>query len=212
MVTIDPDRILGVVLAGGRSSRMGDADKVLMPLGDKTLLQHAIDRLAPQVGVLAINTNRPSADISAVGIPSQITILADRVTGYAGPLAGIDAGLAHARQMGGYSHIATVAADTPFFPTDLVARLSDMVTDATPIALAQSNGNRHPTFGLWPVALANSLRDFLATSDTMKVMAWVKMHGFALADFGGGADSDPFFNINTPEDFHIAQSRITIGS
>ena len=191
---------LGVILAGGQARRMGGGDKGLLPLGRGSILSHVIDRLEPQVAALALNANGDTARFDGFGLP----VLKDSVTGFAGPLAGVLAGLDWAAEKGG-DHIVTAAADTPFFPPDLVPRLILAAeTEGQPIALARTENGRHPTFGLWPVALRDDLRQALADG-TRKVVAWTDRHGTAMADYPTGR-FDPFFNVNTPQDLGLAQS------
>jgi len=195
---------LGVILAGGLSRRMGGGDKCLQRLGDATLLAHVTARLSPQVDGLILNANGDPARFADYGLP----IVPDSVEGFAGPLAGVLAGLDAARARGA-SHIVTAAADTPFFPRDLAARLQEAADAAgAPIALAATPDPerglaRHPTFGLWPTALADDLRDALA-SGVRKVVLWTDRHGAATARFEVGA-FDPFFNVNTPDDMARAE-------
>lgn len=203
-------RIPGVILAGGRATRMGGGDKGMLLLGGQRLIDRVIARLSPQCGPLALNANGDPARFAALGLP----VLADSVEGLPGPLAGVLAGLDWAAALGA-SQIVTAAADTPFPPTDLVARLRDAAQQAgTPIALAatrddQGNLRRHPTFGLWPVALRDDLRDALSQG-MRKVVLWTDRHGAACAEFE--ADGiDPFFNVNTPEDMAQAQRLLARG-
>ncbi|MEM1375374.1 MAG: molybdenum cofactor guanylyltransferase MobA [Pseudomonadota bacterium] len=194
---------VGVILAGGRATRMGGGDKGLLTLGGRTLMERVIERIEGQVAGLAINANGDPARFYDFGLP----IIADSVEGHPGPLAGVLAGLDWAHKVGA-SHIVTVAADTPFFPMDLARRLGRAAIKAsTPIALAatQEGGrtNRHPTFGYWPVRLRDDLRSALA-QDIRKVVMWTDSHGAATAAFDDGA----FFNINTPEDLALAEKRL----
>lgn len=186
---------LGVILAGGQARRMGGGDKGLLPLQGQTILDRVIARLAPQVAGLAINANGDPARFLHLGLP----VLPDSVAGFPGPLAGVLAGLDWAAGEGA-RHIVTAAWDTPFFPADLVAGLE---AGRGPITLARTPEGRHPTFGLWPVALADDLRAALEDG-TRKVLAWTDRHGTAYADFTG--DPDPFFNVNTPEDLARAEA------
>ncbi|MEM6578117.1 MAG: molybdenum cofactor guanylyltransferase MobA [Pseudomonadota bacterium] len=196
---------LGVVLAGGLATRMGGGDKGLLPLGERPLLDHVLERLAPQVDGIAINANGDPARFAAYRLP----ILPDTLEGFAGPLAGVLAGLQWAANQGA-DQIVTVAADTPFFPLDLVARLQEASRGMEhPLALAATPGrdrklDRHPTFGLWPVSLAGDLRQSLEEG-TRKVVLWTDKHGGRTAMFT--SDDDPFFNVNTPEDLEEAQLR-----
>ena len=192
---------LGVILAGGQATRMGGGDKGLLPLGQGTLLSSVIDRLEPQVAGLALNANGDAARFADLGLP----VLADSIEGFAGPLAGVLAGLDWAAEQGAES-IVTAAADTPFFPCDLVPRLV-LAADGmeAPLALAATPDGRHPTFGLWPVVLRDDLRAALE-GGLRKVVQWTDAHGAATAMFDGGGD--PFFNVNTPEDLARAQTML----
>lgn len=208
---------LGVILAGGLATRMGGGDKGLLPLAGRPLLTHVIERLDPQVADFALNANGDLARFAAFGLP----VLPDTVGEYPGPLAGVLAGLDWAAAQGAEA-IVTVAADTPFFPCDLVAQLllaSDgqahpLVLAATPRAqsertksMTRSGLIRHPTFGLWPVALRQDLREAVK-GGLSKVVIWTDRHGGreALFPVTGG---DPFFNVNTPEDLILAESMAT---
>lgn len=183
---------LGVILAGGQATRMGGGDKGLLPLGNGTILSHVIARLDPQVTSLALNANGDPARFDHLNLP----VISDSITGFAGPLSGVLAGLDWAAAQGA-SHIVTAAADTPFFPCDLVPRLQLAAQEAgTAIALARTPGGRHPTFGLWPTALCDDLRAALAEG-LRKVVLWTDRHGAATADF---PDDAAFFNVNTPDD------------
>ena len=202
--------IPGVILAGGRATRMGGGDKGMLLLGGQRLIDRVIARLSRQCGPMAVNANGDPARFAALGLP----VLADSVEGLPGPLAGVLAGLDWAAALGA-SHIVTAAADTPFPPVDLVARLQDAAReDGTPIALAATRDDegclrRHPTFGLWPVALREDLRAALSKG-MRKVVLWTDRHGAACAEFE--ADGlDPFFNVNTPEDMAQAQRLLARG-
>jgi molybdopterin-guanine dinucleotide biosynthesis protein A len=180
---------------------MGGGDKGLLALGDRPILAHVIERLAPQVGRLALNANGDPARFAGFGLP----VLPDGVPGFAGPLAGVLAGLDWAAAEGAEA-IVTAAADTPFFPCDLAARLAGAaVAEGVPLAMAVTpNGERHPTFGLWPVALRDDLRGALGEG-LRKVVAWTGPHGCARVEF---ADADAFFNVNTPEDLERARDML----
>lgn len=195
----------GVILAGGQSRRMGGGDKGLLELGGQTLLSRVIERLEPQVAEIALNAN---------GDPSRfdvdLHIVPDSVEGFAGPLAGVLAGLDWAAGRG-HSHIVTAAADTPFFPCDLVPQLM-LAAQGKPIALAATPDPelgmaRHPTFGLWPVDLRDDLREALEAG-IRKVVQWTDRHGTAMAAFDA-EPFDPFFNVNTPQDMARAEEMLT---
>ncbi|MDX8352800.1 molybdenum cofactor guanylyltransferase MobA [Cognatiyoonia sp. IB215182] len=191
---------LGVILAGGQATRMGGGDKGLLDLGDSTILQRVIDRLEPQVAALALNANGDPQRFAHLGLP----VIADSIPGFAGPLSGVLAGLDWAADQGA-SHIVTGAADTPFFPCDLVPRLMLAAEkNGTQIALAATPGGRHPTFGLWPTALRDDLRAAL-TDGLRKVILWTDKHGCAMAEF---PDDAAFFNVNTPDDLATAEAML----
>ena len=195
--------IAGLVLAGGLSRRMGGGEKSLRLLDGVSLIARVIDRLAPQVAALAISANADPALHAAHGLP----VLADRHPGRAGPLAGIAAGMDWASGLPGVTHLVTAATDAPFLPRDLVARFV-AAAPADRLVLANSASGRHPVFGLWPLALRADLDDWLATSPTMKVFAWVARHDPLWCDFAPETPDgpDPFFNANTPEDLAAAEA------
>ena len=198
---------LGVILAGGRATRMGGGDKGLRQVGGRRLLDHVIERLSPQVAGLALNANGDIERLADFGLP----ILPDSLADHPGPLAGVLAGLDWAAEQGAEA-IISAAADTPFFPRDLVTRLQDSAGPSG-LCLAASPDEegklqRHPTFGLWPVALREDLRAAL-TGGLRKIVLWTDAHGAGLARFESQR-FDPFFNVNTPED--IAQAEILMES
>lgn len=202
------DLVVGVLLAGGLSRRMGGGDKALKELGGRPMLAHTAERLAPQVGKIIINANGDPERFAQFGLP----VVADSISGFAGPLAGVLAGLDWARENApGARWITTVATDTPFFPSDLVDRFVAAAghSDET-IALARSGEHMHPVFGLWPVALAEDLRGWLTRGENPKVLAWTDRHQMVAVTFpgftAGGEMLDPFFNANTPEDMEVARA------
>ena len=204
MMTTGSTDIAGLVLCGGRSSRMGGGDKTLLPLGGSTILSRIVERLG-QLRPLAISANGDPARFSGLGLP----ILADTVPGYAGPLAGILAGMSWAAGEG-RDRLLTVAGDTPFFPTDLAWRLATATAGQSErIAVASSDNRRHPVFALWPTALRDDLNHFLAESGTGRVNTFIDLHdpvdvAFPLAEHHGRS-IDPFFNVNTPADLAEAE-------
>jgi len=197
-------RIAGVVLAGGQSSRMGGGDKCLLPLGAQPILGHVIDRISPQVESVVLNANGEPERFSAFGLP----VVADSISGFAGPLAGVLAGLDWAAQ-NGFTHVVSAAADSPFFPPRLVTGLCFACeASGEPMAMVHSPREtsgffRQPTFALYDVALRENLRTALQ-GGVRKVIQWVEPLGCAPIVFHGFSD-DPFFNINTPEDLVRAE-------
>ncbi len=197
---------VGVILAGGQASRMGGGDKGRLVLGGRALFSRVIERIEPQVAALALNANGDPARFADLGLP----VLPDSLSDFPGPLAGVLAGMDWAAGQGA-SHVVTVAADTPFFPEDLVpCLLLAAETEGRPIALAATEATGQPmvqpTFGLWPVALREDLRSSLGAG-MRKVRQWAGGHGVALARFPVGR-VDPFFNINTPEELSRAEEML----
>lgn len=183
---------------------MGGGDKAMRHVAGRSMLARVKHRLAPQVGAMALNANGDAARFAALSLP----VIPDSIEDYPGPLAGVLAGLDWAATEGA-SHVLSVAADTPFFPTDLGARLSAALAPETPIALAATPDPkrgmaRHPTFGLWPVALADDLRASL-NDGVRKVVLWTDRHGAATVPFPNDP-FDPFFNVNTPDDMATAEA------
>ena len=206
------NNITGIILAGGQSRRMGGGDKCLLPLAGKSMLQHVIDRVGPQVAKLAINANGDPARFEAFALD----VFPDTIGGFAGPLAGILAGMRwSATNTPSAEWIATVSADAPFLPSDLIRRLHQEAT-AHPgaIALAGSDGNAHPVIGLWPVAHADDLESAL-NDGVRKVLHWTDRHGTLIVEFPsiaiGGKMIDPFFNANTPDDLKQAETLLLTG-
>jgi molybdopterin-guanine dinucleotide biosynthesis protein A len=208
--------IVGLVLAGGRSSRMfatGDAaagadicDKGLLDIGGSSMLTRVVDRLRAQVRHVVLNANGDPARFAGLELP----VVADPVEGFVGPLAGVLAGLQWCRREAPQAvWVVSAASDTPFFPSDLVARLHEAADDeARRIVLARTNDGQHPVFGLWPVALADDLATALERG-VRKVLQWTDGHDCRTVHFAdvtiGGETLDAFFNVNTPED--LARAR-----
>ncbi|MBA8878501.1 molybdenum cofactor guanylyltransferase MobA [Phyllobacterium myrsinacearum] len=205
-------RIAGIILAGGRSSRMDGHDKALLPFGKARLIDFIVERLSSQLETMAINSNGDTAAFANLERP----VIADSVSGFAGPLAGIIAGMQWAADAAvPFTHILTVATDTPFFPRDLVTRLGGAITGAPDhIAVAVSDAIWHPVFGLWPVAMRHDLQQWMHDPQNRRVRTWIESHphhavDFPLIETQAGAAFDPFFNINRPDDLALARSMIT---
>jgi molybdenum cofactor guanylyltransferase len=194
---------LGLVLAGGLARRMGGGDKARIKVGGSTILQRVLACLGPQCSRIIINANGDLARYADTGLP----VVADSMPDFAGPLAGILAGLdwaaAHAP---GTAWLVSVPGDCPFLPSDLVMRLHEArAATGVPLACAQSGEWRHPVIGLWPVHLRDDLRHALIDENLHKIELWTARHGVAIADWPD-APVDPFFNVNAPDDAARAQS------
>lgn len=204
-------RIAGIILAGGQSRRMDGVDKALLPFGDRRVIDHVYARLSRQIEPVALNSNNEPILFSDLAVP----VIPDDIDGFAGPLAGVLAAMEWANNQAlPFTHIVTVATDTPFFPDNLVDTLRQAVADAPRghIGVAASGNRLHPVFGLWPVFLKNDLRRWLSNEKNRRVVAWIESHPHKIADFPiittqSGASLDPFFNINTPEDIAEARQR-----
>jgi molybdenum cofactor guanylyltransferase len=192
-----PPPTLGLILAGGLARRMGGGDKARIKIGNKTILERVLACLAPQCARLIINANGDPARFDDTGL----SVVADSVPDFAGPLAGILAGLDWAAtNVPQCDWMASAPGDCPFLPDNLVARLHEARSKAeTPLACARSGQWRHPVVGLWPVALREDLRCALTVDCLHKIEIWTARHGVAIADWPG-KPIDPFFNVNTPED------------
>jgi molybdenum cofactor guanylyltransferase len=194
---------LGLVLAGGLARRMGGGDKARIAIGGVTILQRVLACLEPQCIRVVINANGDPARFADTKLP----VVADSVPDFAGPLAGILAGLDWAAlHMPQCEWLASVPGDCPFLPNDLVARLhAARVAAGAPLACAHSGEWRHPVVALWPLALREDLRRGIVAEGLRKIEIWTARHGVAIADWPA-APVDPFFNVNTPEDAVEAQT------
>jgi molybdopterin-guanine dinucleotide biosynthesis protein A len=191
--------IAGLILAGGRATRMGGRNKAEIELAGQTLLARTIARARPQVGRLLISANRDPALFAPYGLP----VLPDTIGDHWGPLAGLLAGLDHlAEAWPQIGWLASFPTDSPFFPETLVARLAEALPGHQ-IAMATSRGRPEPVFSLWPVSLADELRGALSNG-VRKVEDFARRYRLASVDFPG----DAFFNVNTPEDLQQAAKRL----
>ena len=195
--------VAGTVLAGGLARRMGGGDKGMLHLGDRSLLDHVVARLRPQVRMVALNVNDDASRYDS----SMFSLAPDMLPGHPGPLAGVLAGLDWTfANVPGLHWIVTVPTDTPFLPVDLVERLFAAVTaSGADMACAASAGRRHPVVGLWPVHLRNELRQALIREGVRKIDAWTGRYQVAEASFSDDP-VDPFFNINRPDDLATART------
>jgi molybdopterin-guanine dinucleotide biosynthesis protein A len=200
MVQTSP-AVIGLLLAGGQSRRMGGGDKCLRLLGGETILARIITRLRPQVRRLVLNANGDPTRFASYGLP----VVADSVENFAGPLAGVLAGLDWAAAKApDCPWVASAPTDAPFLPADLVARLLAAVEQGADMACASSDGQAHPVVGLWPVRLRDDLRHALTAEQVRKVDIWTARYRLATVEFAVD-DIDPFFNTNRPEDLAEAE-------
>lgn len=191
--SIDKQQITGLILAGGKGTRMGSVDKGLQMFRGKPMVEHVVQRLQAQVGKLIINAHRHLDVYEAFGVP----VCPDEISGFAGPLAGLHAGLSHCDT----PYLVTAPCDSPFLPMDLVDQLSEaLLTEKADIAVAVTGASatqqRHPVFCLLSAHLKNDLADYLGKGGR-KMDAWFAMHRQAEVHF---ADETAFVNMNTPTD------------
>lgn len=182
--------VTGLVLAGGQGSRMGGVDKGLAPFRGRPLVEHVIERLAPQVGEILVNANRNPEAYAGFGH----RVIADEIAGFAGPLAGFERGLAHARG----ELMATVPCDSPFLPADLVSRLRAALEAAgAELAVAKTGEQPHPVFCLMRRNVHASLARFLA-SGQRKIDKWYA--ALRIVEVAFDDEADAFANINTRDE------------
>jgi molybdenum cofactor guanylyltransferase len=201
-MTTEAPPTLGLVLAGGLARRMGGGDKTLQEIGGVPILARVLSRFRPQCSNVILNANGDPARFARFGLP----VVADEVLDFAGPLAGILAGLDWAAgQAPNIEWMASVPGDCPFLPRDLVARLhAARLTARTMLACAKSGDWRHPVVALWPVSLQGDLRRALHEEGLHKIEIWTGRYGVALAEWAD-RPLDPFFNVNRPEDMAEAE-------
>lgn len=209
-------QIVGVILAGGASRRMGCGHKGLLGIAGKPMIQHVAERLGPQVRELAISVHGEGAEFTRFGRP----LIADASSGQHGPLAGVLAGMMWTCEAHPEARwIATASCDAPFCPADYVSVLLSAAfeppADPMRIAIAASNGRTHFAFGVWPVALSADLSAYLA-SGGRRMRDWIRRHGHVRREFAPdeceGHGVDPFFNVNTPEDLAVASRAFGISA
>ena len=200
--------IPGVVLAGGRSSRMGGDDKAFKALAGRPALRYPLEALRRQCVAVAINANRAPERYAEFAAP----IIADPVPGQPGPLAGSLAAMRWAREEG-WERVLTAPCDAPFLPPDLARRLAAASGRAGRPAVVATAGRdgpiTHPATGLWPARLAEDLAAALEAGDR-KVRNWAGRHDPALAVFPE-SDATAFANLNAPEDWEAAEARLRNG-
>src|SRR4051812_1959512 len=192
----------GVLLAGGLARRMGGGDKPMRQIGGRTILARVIARLTPQCDGLVLNANGDPSRFASFGLP----VIADNIADFPGPLAGILTALDWAAaNRSDVSWVLSAAADCPFLPRDLVARLHRArLAENAELAVAASDGQTHPVIGLWSVALREELRHALIVEDIRKIDRWTARYKLATVTWPA-EPPDPFFNANTMDDIAEAE-------
>ena len=210
------DNLLVVVLAGGRSSRMGGGHKCLLPLGDKLIIHRVLDRIDKKVRHVALSIS-PDSDIAAhlsqsrfaCSIYNNFTYLEDDYPAFSGPLAGITTAIHHAKNHT-LDWVVSVSADTPFLPDNLIEKLLDTVSRSSAlIGIARSNSQTHPACGIWHASLYPMFNQLLVQNQFRSLHQLLTLAPSINVDFSC-VEFDPFFNINTPADFSIANAILDI--
>ena len=199
--------IVGVILAGGLSRRMGGQPKALMPLAGQPMIAHTIERICPDVDACVLNVNGDNSAYVQFGLP----IVADAFGDYAGPLAGLLSGMIWAAEnRPDARHVVTAPCDTPFLPQNYVGALVEATGgDGGTIVIAASGGRSHFASGLWPLALADGLAAYLAAGER-RTQTWIEQNPNRSVTFpfvdDGRSGFDPFFNVNTPEELAAVET------
>jgi len=196
---IPVERITALVLAGGRGSRMGSVDKGLQAFDGEPLIAHVLRRIAQQVGTVAISANRNRERYAAYGHP----VIADLDAQFAGPLAGVHAGLLACRT----EFLCTVPCDAPFVPHDLVSRLGGAIDDGVALAVAKTGTQLHPVFCLMRRTVVDDLAAWLA-ADGRAVHRWIERLPHRAVSFD---DEHAFVNLNTLDELRTAEDRASHG-
>ncbi len=196
-----------VILAGGLARRMGGGDKPLKAIRGKTILDRVIDCVRPQTSAITLNVNGDPQRFAHWNLP----VVADSIEGFAGPLAGVLAGMDWAAEHAPDAEfILSVAADCPFLPNDLAAKLESAREAASAdICVAHSGGQAHPVIALWRVALRDELRHALVEENMRKIDRWTARYRMASVEWPS-EPVDPFFNANTPEDIAEAERLLSL--
>ncbi len=189
-------KIAGVIIAGGRSSRMSGAEKIFLEIGGKRIVDRIMERLAHQVDRLAINANGDASRFHGTGL----IVIPDLPDGVQTPLAGFHAALRWTKAQG-FDCLVTVPSDAPFLPRDLVAKFAAAKQKAV---IAVANGQEHYLTGLWSASLTETMDSAIKTG-VLRVKDWTRHVGAAVIEFPA-EPFDPFLNINTREDLVRAQA------
>ena len=197
---------LGLILAGGLGRRMGGASKALALMDGARLIDRVIARVSGQFDFLAVNVHALTPEETAPLAPCGLPLIPDAAADRAGPLAGVLAGFdyiaAHLPQV---EFLASLPCDCPFLPIDLAQRLHEAAAGGR-IACAASGGRVHPVVALWPIAARDKLRRALIEEDCRKVGMFQQIFGVTTVEWPGA--TDPFFNVNTPDDLLRAEALI----
>jgi molybdopterin-guanine dinucleotide biosynthesis protein A len=199
------NNILGAILAGGQSKRMGK-DKLFLQLNNKTLIEHTIDKVKKHLKKVIIITNQENEFFSK----NNLTVVKDCIEGQLGPLVGILTAMKWAKEnLTQCAWVASFPCDTPFFPENIVENfIQESEKKESLILCASTHGRKHNVFGLWSLNLYDKLQDDLVNKKVRKVQDWTEKNKIKNLEFKF-KDYDPFFNINTIEDLEFAKKLST---
>ena len=196
MIMVNKEEILGVILAGGKSRRMGNKNKSLLTINNRPLVEITTDLVKNQLSKIIINSNSPLKTTSKL----NFNIIPDNIPGYLGPLCGIFSAMKWTKKnFSDCKWIASFPVDSIFFPHNFVEVMVDKIKKETQIVCAKSNGRTHPVFALWSVNLVNDLEKALINDGIRKMDEWTKRYNLEIVNFKN-TKIDPFFNINNPDD------------
>ena len=194
--------ILGAILAGGKSKRMGE-DKLFLNLNNKTLIEHTVNKVKKYLKEIIIITNKENDFF----VKNNLITVKDCIVGQLGPLVGILTAMKWAKEKSSkHSWIASFPCDTPFFPEIVISKfIEESKKNESLMLCASSHGRKHNIFGLWSLDLYDKLYDDLVNKKVRKVQDWTKANNIKNLEFEF-KDYDPFFNINTAEDLKLAKA------
>mgnify|MGYP001388549130 CR=1 FL=1 len=196
------DKILGVILAGGLSKRMGGFDKSLIKINNKTLLETTYNLVKKQLSNVVVNSNINLKK----ELKSNIKVFPDQIPGFLGPLSGIFSGMKCAKKnFSNCKWIASFPVDSIFFPKNFIEVMTNKINDRTQVVCAKSNGRIHPVFALWSLDLIDDLEKALIKEGVRKIDEWTRRYNLEIVNFES-KNIDPFFNINTKEDLQLARN------
>jgi len=204
-MTINKDKILGVILAGGLSRRMKGENKFFKKINGNTLIQFVINNALRQVSNLVINANIDKSKFNKF----KLDVVKDSIKGFKGPLAGILSAINYGKKKN-FKWIVTLPCDAPFFPFNLVSKLLERTKkNKYKIVIAKSNKRIHPVFGIWNVSLKDSLTKTLINENERKIDLFIKKHSYSVVNFNYKR-IDPFFNINNYDDLKKANKFLNL--
>ena len=202
MTMVNKENILGVILAGGQSRRMGNKNKLLATINNKSLLEITSNLVKNQLNRVIINSNTQVYSNNKL----NFEIVPDEIDGYLGPLSGIFSAMKWSKKnFPECQWIASFPVDSIFFPDNFIDVMTSKIKKETQIVCAKSNGRIHPVFALWSIVLVNALEKALVKDGIRRIDEWTKRYNLEIVNFKF-KKLDPFFNINTFDDLEKAKN------